>query len=321
MSDTVERASLDPMRRPVTALIGADVTGVDLHDPPDPPTVARLCVALLRCQVLFFRDQPIDDGKHIRFTRYFGPSRPSSRHQRAPRLPEIMVNKLHGGDHEYRPYRLPVDHPLQRLRAPAPATVGIETSRSWQIPPQAPFLRGVEISAHGSDTIRTDLDALYDGLSPNLHQFLNGLQAIHVRDDAANGSPPPPRLDGCSAGPFASPHPLARAHSATGRRLLFPGTGCIPAIDGLSPNENTNLLDHPNAEPSGHAVYQVRLRCSPIAMAVWHDRNVSHVGRVDGPRVRDQRIVHRTTGGGEVRVGPGGSRSRLLAGELFIVIS
>lgn len=321
MSDTVERASLDPMRRPVTALIGVDVTGVDLHDPPDPPTVARLCVALLRCQVLFFRDQPIDDGKHIRFTRYFGPVTPL-----IPSSTGSSPARDHGQQAARRRSRvsaISLAGPSSAAAAsrPAPATVGIETSRSWQIPPQAPFLRGVEISAHGSDTIRTDLDALYDGLSPKLRQFLDGLQAIHVRDDAANGNPPPPRLDGCSAGPFASPHPLARAHPATGRRLLFPGTGFITAIDGLSPNENANLLDHPNAEPSGHAVYQVRLRCSPIAMAVWHDRNVSHFGRVDGPRVRDQRTVHRTTGGGGVRVGPGGSRSRLLAGELFIVIS
>jgi alpha-ketoglutarate-dependent taurine dioxygenase len=54
---------------------------------------------------------------------------------------------------------------------------------------------------------------------------------------------------------------------------------------------------------------------------VWDNRAVSHFGRIDGVYVTRQRIVHRTTIGGDLPFGPDGFVSRPLAGELFNVIS
>jgi taurine dioxygenase len=45
---------------PVTPLIGAEVTGVDLRDPLHADTIVQLRAALLERKVLIFRDQPID---------------------------------------------------------------------------------------------------------------------------------------------------------------------------------------------------------------------------------------------------------------------
>jgi alpha-ketoglutarate-dependent taurine dioxygenase len=324
MSLTLDRppARSDLRFHPVTPLIGSEVTGIDLRDELDPATVARLRAALLRHKVLFFRDQPIDDVQQIRFSRYFGsvtPAHPVT--NGLPDLPEIKVNQLHGGEQEYRSFRLTVDHPLRPVSRS-------RSGRGWHIditfvanPAAITFLRGVEIPSHGGDTIWTDLEALYAGLSPKLRRFLDGLQAIHVRDDAANGNPPPSRFDGRSPGPFASLHPLVRVHPETGAKSLFLSTGFIKAIDGLSPSESANLLDYLNEELSGHADYQVRFRWTPNAIAVWDNRSVSHFGPVDGHHVKEQRIVHRTTVGGDLPLGPDGFVSRPLVGELFNVIS
>ncbi len=232
-------------------------------------------------------------------------------------LPEIKVNTLHGGEQEYRSFRLDLEHPLR------PASRA-RSGRGWHTditfvanPATVAVLSGVETPSYGGDTIWADLEALYAGFSPKLQNFLDGLQAIHVRHDAATGNPPSPRFDGRSTGPFASLHPLVRVHPETGRKALFLSTGFVKAIHGLSPSESTNLLDYLNEELSGHADYQTRFRWTRNAIAVWDNRSTSHFGPVDGPHVKEQRIVHRTTIGGDLPVGPDGFVSRPLVGELF----
>ncbi len=70
-----------------------------------------------------------------------------------------------------------------------------------------------------------------------------------------------------------------------------------------------------------NADYQVRFRWAPNSIAVWDNRSTSHFGPIDGPHLKEQRIVHRTTVGGDLPVGPGGFVSRPLVGELFNTIS
>jgi taurine dioxygenase len=303
---------------PSTALIGAEVTGLDLRQELDAATVVRLREALLKYKVLFFRDQPITDEEQIRFSRYFGPVTPAHPVTNGlPNLPAIKVNKLHGGDQEYRSFRLDVEHPLRPLSR-------ARSGRRWHIditfvanPAAITVLRGVEIPSHGGDTAWVDLEALYAGLSPKLQRFLDGLQAIHVRDDAANGNPPPPRFDGRTPGPFASLHPLVRVHPETGGKSLFLSGSFVKAIDGLSPSESASLLDYLNEELAGRADYQVRFRWAKDSIAIWDNRSTSHFGPIDGPHVKEQRIVHRTTIGGDLPVGPDGFVARPLVGELF----
>ncbi|MGD0105888.1 MAG: TauD/TfdA family dioxygenase [Rhodopila sp.] len=324
MSLTIDRPAVtsDLRFHPATALIGADVTGIDLRDELAPPAVARLREASLKYKVLFFRDQAIDDVQQIRFTRYFGPVTPAHPVTNGLKdLPEIKVNKLFGGIQEYASFRLDVDNPLRPLSR-------ARKGRGWHIditfvanPAAITILRGVEIPSYGGDTAWVDLEALYDGLSTQLKGFLDGLQAIYVRDDAANGLPRPPRYDGRPPGPFASLHPLVRVHPETGRKSLFLSTGFIKAIDGLQPSESAALLDYLNEELSGHADYQVRFRWAPNSIAVWDNRATSHFGPIDGPHLKEQRIVHRTTVGGDLPVGPSGFVSRPLVGDLFNTIS
>src|SRR6202012_1899378 len=110
--------------------------------------------------------------------------------------PEIKQNILTRDRDEYEPFDLDIDHPLRpNLRPGAPV--------GWHIP------------AVGGDPLFANLEALYESLSPSLRGYLDTLQAIHVRDDAAVGRPPPPRFDGRDNGPFAALHPLARVAPQT----------------------------------------------------------------------------------------------------------
>src|ERR1700712_3199335 len=57
---------------PATPTIGATISGVDLSAPLDDGTVAAIRQALLDHLVLFFRDQELDDEKHLAFAGRFG---------------------------------------------------------------------------------------------------------------------------------------------------------------------------------------------------------------------------------------------------------
>jgi alpha-ketoglutarate-dependent sulfate ester dioxygenase len=184
---------------------------------------------LLRHKVLFFRDQPIDDHQQIRFTRYFGavtPAHPITNGLRD--IPEIKHNNLAQSKREYASRDITVDDPLRTQRR-ARGRVGWHIDITFVANPAAiTFLRGLEIPAYGGDTLFANLEALYEGLSPALQKFLDGLQAIHTRNDRD----PAPRFDGRAPGPFASLHPLVTVHPETGKKVLYL-SGFIQAIHGL----------------------------------------------------------------------------------------
>src|ERR1700737_5163472 len=57
---------------PVTPALGAGVDGLTLAQPVSNRQVEELHQALAEHQVLFFRDQPLDEEGHKAFGRYFG---------------------------------------------------------------------------------------------------------------------------------------------------------------------------------------------------------------------------------------------------------
>ena len=322
MSETLERPATTLRLRPLTPLLGAEVTGIDLQDDLDQPTIRRIRQALLEHKFLVFRDQAVDDEQQIAFSRTFGkvtPAHPIKNGLR--RTPEIMENVLTRDRDDYASFDLDVDHPL-RPAVRSRGRVGWHIDITFMANPTSiTLLRGIEIPEVGGDTLFVNLEALYQSLSPSLRAWLDTLQAIHARDDAAVGRPPPPRDDGRQPGPFAALHPLVRVHPETGKKHLFLATGFVKAIHGLRPRESAALLDFLNAELAGRADLHARVRWSPGALVLWDNRAVAHAGPIDGKYIEGERIVHRTTVEGDLPRGPDGFVSRSLHGEFFNAIS
>ncbi|MEJ0066530.1 MAG: TauD/TfdA family dioxygenase [Caulobacteraceae bacterium] len=131
-----------------------------------------------------------------------------------------------------------------------------------------------------------NLEALYESLSPSLRGYLDTLQAIHVRDDAAVGRPPGPRFDGREPGPFAALHPLVRVHPETGKKHLFLATGFTKAIAGLRARESAAPARLPQRRTG-----RPRRPARPYPLEPWRPRGLGQPRR--RPRRPDRRQVHR----------------------------
>jgi alpha-ketoglutarate-dependent taurine dioxygenase len=302
---------------PVTPVIGAEISGVDLSQPLDAETFAEIRQAIQKWKVIFFRDQDLSNDALKQFGRNFGPLTPA--HPIAEGLddhPEIWERAVD----EYRVRKSENDNLKPGRRAP-------RDYKGWHIditfvanPNAYSLLYGVEIPEYGGDTLFTSLTAAYEGLSPKIKALIDDLKTVHQTSSYDNGGfQRPKRKDGRTPGPFVSLHPLVRIHPETGEKVLFLNLGTTTHVIGLKEREGQALLDLLEFELT-RPEYQVRLRWRPKTLVVWDNSAVSHAGPIDYAHFNLPRVVRRITVAGDLPTGPDGFRSQPLEGELFNVI-
>ncbi|WP_408591171.1 TauD/TfdA dioxygenase family protein [Novosphingobium sp.] len=307
--------------KPLTPILGAEVGGIDLRQELDAQTAARVREALLAHKVLVFRDQPLTDDEQIRFSRIFGKVTPA--HPITNGLPDqpaimqnvksVMTSRVNELDAIAR-QQLRANSKGRRLR-------GWHTDITFVAnPTSVTILRGLEIPDGAGDTAWVDLEALYAALSPAFQQLVDGLTAVHGRDDARIGYTPLPRDDGRTTGPFLSEHALVRIHPETGRKSLFVNPVFLKYIPDLTDAEGAALLDYLFEEQAGRIDLQVRVQWRTNDIVVWDNRNTSHWGPLDEIHFAAERIVRRTTVDPEYTTGPTGFRSRQIVGEPFYTL-
>jgi taurine dioxygenase len=267
----------------LTAVIGAEVRGVDLSAELDGPTVATLRRALLDHLVLFFRHQSMTTDDHIRFARYFGEiDLPLFRTTSSPR-PEIIV--------------------LDQI---APRGQGAD---SWhadntymECPPMGSILRSVVLPPVGGDTCFASMYAAYEALSPAMREVLDGLGAVHSLEQmvqrtkhVANAT----LRDSLDQWPPVV-HPVVRVHPETGRKLLNVNANWTVSIDGFSAAESDALLGFLLAHVQSPE-FQCRFHWSQGAVAFWDNRAVQHYAVAD---YTSRRVMERVTIAGDKPVGP-----------------
>jgi len=308
----------DPRVEPVAGHIGADVLGVDLAQPLPAATVTALKTALLTHRVLFFHDQHLDHATHVAFARQFGEPTAADPHEPGidPQYPQILTvdpredEDRYGKDFEER-FRRRRRHYLSGWHIDNSATVN---------PPAASILRAETVPAYGGDTHWTNLVAAYEGLSPPLRQLIDGLRARHeflAGFDMSQHDPQvAPILAVINARPHVAEHPVVRVIGETGEKALFLSPSTTSHIVGLSAAESTRILDL-LYEQLARDEYRARLRWRPGTVAMWDNRTTAHLAALDHGHLDVQRRLYRVTLTGDVPVGPDGSPSRALSGELF----
>jgi taurine dioxygenase len=254
---------------PVTGVIGALVSGVDLRHPLREDVKQELEHALHEYGVLFFHHQPLTDTEQKEFARQFGElwtktGRPD---------PEVSV--IDSDTIGYRTAHWHTDEDFHER------------------PPTAGVLRGVVLPPGGGDTLWASMYAAYEALSSRMQRLLDELDAQHAYTEVTSerpsdrpGFPVTERLTESTT----AVHPAVITDRLTKRRALYVTRHTV-ALLGVSESESNMLLRF-LAEHIRSPEFQVRFQWEPDAVAFWEERVTQH--RVI-PDQRGRRIVHRVT--------------------------
>ena len=147
---------------PLTPCIGAELHGVNLSDPLDGMVIQEIHTALMRHLVVFFRDQALTPKAQRDFAARFGRLRVAQRaafevNQEAAEV-AVLIN-----DRE-RPPNVNHYHADGIFR---------------EVPEFGAVLYGVEVPDTGGDTLFVNMQAAYDGLSPELRAYVEQRNAAH----------------------------------------------------------------------------------------------------------------------------------------------
>lgn len=265
--------------------LGAEIGGVDLALPLDPPCLAALRAAWLAHGVLFFRDQALPPALFAALARQFGE---------------------------------PVEYPFIKGLAEHPEIIEVikrehETVNFGGVwhsdtayldrPPMATLLLAREVPPHGGDTLFASQYQAWETLSEAMRAMLRPLRAINAsaKADVTRTREDRVRDSGTAQArqSFEASHPVARTHPETGRTALYVNTAHTLRFDGMTEAESAPLLAYLFA----HQVrpeFTCRFRWQPGSLALWDNRCVQHNPVNDYHGFR--RAMHRITLSGDVPV-------------------
>ena len=267
---------------PVSTVLGAEISGLDLREPLTAEVIAAIRAALLRHKVVFFRDQDISHEDHVRFGRYFGDLEGHPVTSHVPNFPEILHIEAADG---------------MKLREEIVPLVRVANKWHTDVtfraaPSMGGVLRMRDMPPLGGDTLFADTAAIYRDLPDALKDRLATLTAEHdiiqsygYRIDEAK------RQELRAAYP-PMVHPVIRTHPETGEKHLFVNKVFTTRILGLPDDEAKSLLAE-LLDRVKTPEYQVRFRWTPNAIVFWDNRATQHYAILDyWPQ---ERIVERVT--------------------------
>jgi taurine dioxygenase len=264
----------------LNAALGAVVHGVDLGAELSDEAFGEIERALVEHQVLFFRDQDLDDDQQRRFASRFGP------------VGVFPVARMLGSTNDVAYIEDSADSPPDADRW--------HTDITWVAePPRVALLNARVIPEYGGDTMWASLFALYDGLSPTMRSLCEQLQLEHRAYPEFLATIARSRGDEVAARVAAEfppvTHPLVRTHPVSGRPALFL-SGFAESIVGMHRAESDALLGYLNSLLDNPNV-QLRWKWRPFDLAVWDEASTNH--RALSDHYPQRRVMRRCTVDGE----------------------
>ena len=254
--------------KPLTSILGAEVTGIDLSQALDQESKRALYDAWIAHAVLVIRDQHLTPPQFAEAARIFGdileqqlkkftlPDHPEVGTISSRDLP-ITDGKLHVRGENYH-----TDH------------------SNFPAPPKATTLHAVALPQFGGDTQFVDVRAAFDDLPDATKRKLVTLQSPHVYESSQS----PRKMAALSPEERAkvpqTVQPLVIRHPENGRSALYLNTGRMEGIEGMPPDEAFKLVD----ELYAHATqpkYEYRHKWRAGDMVIWDNRSVMHQANAD----------------------------------------
>jgi taurine dioxygenase len=281
-SDATSRGAFEVER--LGARLGAEIHGLDLKQGLPPETFRAFEAALIEHKVVVLRDQHLTTEQHVAISRLFGelevhPMRPQGQ------FPEILVLDNHK------------DNPVLST------DVWHSDTTFRKNPTRYTILRCEIMPKVGGDTLWSDMEAAYEGLSSVFRNMIDGLRAVHdfknfralytkSEEDQAKLR----RMEELFPNPS---HPVVRTHPANGRKSIYVNPQFTLNIEGMEPLESRAILDVLFAQAQVPE-YQFRLRWAPGTIVFWDNRSTQHYAAND--YYPQRRRMERTAVVGDVPV-------------------
>ncbi len=272
------------------AAVGAEIIGIDLADDIGDNLFCQVHQAFMDHTVLVFRDQDLEPGAQVAFSRRFGASERHVLKQFArPDNPDVFL--------------------ISNLKENGKAKGAIRAGQFWHSdlsymarPTLASFLHAREVPSRGGDTQFAGMAAAYDALSDNMKAMLSGLRAVHDYTKIYEtyfsrfSDRPPLTAEEVAMVPPVE-HPVVRTNPDTERKALFVNPGFTRRVVGLNFDESQSVLDF----LFDHAVrpefvYRHAWRVGDLVM--WDNRGSVHQALADYD-MAETRHMHRTSVGGD----------------------
>lgn len=253
---------------PLSAVCGAEVTGLDCGGDIDDATFAAVRAAFTDHCVLVFRDQHLSPAQHEAFSERWG--------------------LLKG--HILKQYLLP-DHSkilvISNKVNEQGKPVGIEDAgRYWHtdvsyeaVPPMGSLLYGLEVPNAGGDTLFANQYCAYNNLPADLKVRVASLKAHHRFNyseiQETEESSRSPLTQDQKAQLVGAEHPVVRTHAESGRKALYVNPGFTDAIVGLDEEASADLLDTLFSYATDPSVVY-RHVWKPRDLVFWDNRCLMH---------------------------------------------
>jgi taurine dioxygenase len=269
---------------PLSCALGAQIDGVDITQPLNVEQRDAIEQALLKHQVLFFREQPLNPQQQALFAANFGDLHIHPIYPNVPEQPEVLILDT--------------------------AVTDVRDNAIWHTdvtflptPALGAVLSAKLLPAFGGDTLWASGIAAYEALSAPMQTLLQGLTATHdftksfplerfgttaedlVRWEEARQKNPP------------LSHPVIRTHPVSGRKSLFVNDGFTTRLNELSEAESEAILKLLFAHAT-RPEFTIRWRWQENDVAFWDNRVTQHFA-VDDYRPQ-RRVMHRATILGDV---------------------
>jgi alpha-ketoglutarate-dependent taurine dioxygenase len=261
----------------LSALMGAEVSGVDLSAPLTPSQCEAIEQAFLTYQLLVFREQRLDKPQQIAFTEQFGTL---ERH--------ASINR---GTNDFPLLHVVTNRDNEGRATPVKSTMW-HTDKSFRAAPsKATLLHAVTLPPNGGDTCFANMCAAYAGLTQARKAEIDALRVVHSwQHSRENEGLSLNQADIDGAPPMS--HPLVRIHPDSGRPALFLGMHAA-YIDGLDFAQGRALI----LELESHATrpeYVFYHSWRPGDLLMWDNRCLLHRADPNFDSARHPRTLHRT---------------------------
>ncbi len=270
---------------PLSPALGVEIGGVDLNEPLDDETFARIKSAWENSCIALFRGQSLDEAAQTRFASRFG--------------------TLGGAVNDFDPLKRganPTILYVSNIRVDGKLTGVLPDGEMYfhtdqcylERPAMASMLYAIEIPSRGGNTLYANGFKAYEALPDDVKQRLKGKRALNAYD---YDNAPTLRADVLPDGVKRFAHPVVRTHPATGRKSLYVNRLMTWSILDVPPDESRALLDYLfDHQERPEFIYEHTW--TPGDVILWDNRSCLHARTDFVPSER--RRLRRVTVNGDV---------------------